>query len=129
MWRGEMRQRVRVDAAGTVHAVLASWEVYDAQPSAARATMSTHPEATLHNFPRDMQWGQGLQLIEDLAQAADGAAPTPFVVTTGEWIVLVTRFSADGVTIQVRRPHRRAHQPSSVHATSQPWAHLKENAC
>ena len=62
--------------------------------------MSTHPDDTLHNFPRDMQWGQGLQLIEDLDGASATAAPKPFVVTEGEWLVLVTRFSADGVTVQ-----------------------------
>ena len=28
------------------------------------------------------------------------AAPKPFVVKEGEWLVLVTRFSADGVTVQ-----------------------------
>ena len=47
-----------------------------------------------------MQWGQGLQLIEDLDGACDGAAPRPFVVKAGEWLTLVTRFSADGVTCQ-----------------------------
>ena len=52
------------------------------------------------SFPRDMQWGQGLQLIEDLSQAAAGMAPAPFVVTEGEWLILVTRYSADGVTLQ-----------------------------
>jgi protein arginine N-methyltransferase 7 len=62
--------------------------------------MSTHPDATRDNFPRDMQWGQGLQLIEDLAGASAEAAPKPFNVTEGEWLVLVTRFSADGVTLQ-----------------------------
>jgi hypothetical protein len=43
---------------------------------------------------------QGLQLIEDLSQAAAGMAPAPFVVTEGEWLILVTRYSADGVTLQ-----------------------------
>jgi len=60
--------------------------------------MSTHPDATLNNFPRDMQWGQGLQLIEDMSQETD--APIPFKVTQGEWLILVTRFSIDGVTLQ-----------------------------
>jgi len=116
LWRGESRQRVQVMKSGTIHAILASWEVYDGQqqpcgPSGSGTNnpngspsedlvMSTHPDATLHNFPRDMQWGQGLQLIEDLSKATADAAPTPFVVTEGEWLVLVTRFSADGVTVQ-----------------------------
>ena len=140
LWRGEMRQRVQATKSGKVHAILASWEVYDSSPLAGAAaldacaasgagsssssssssggggggggslppapprppvaTMSTHPDATLDNFPRDMQWGQGLQLIEDLSQAAAGMAPAPFVVTEGEWLILVTRYSADGVTLQ-----------------------------
>ena len=120
IWRGELRQRLQATSAGTVHAILASWEVYDgkqvpvglvpaasteaaaaaANKAASELVMSTHPDDTLHNFPRDMQWGQGLQLIEDLAAATDGAAPVPFVVSAGEWLVLVTRYSSDGVTLQ-----------------------------
>ena len=59
-----------------------------------------------------MQWGQALQLIEDMSQ--EGAAPVPFVVVEGEWLTLVTRFSVDGVTMQapvleaVRGAMRRA---------------------
>ena len=113
VWRAERRQRVQATQSGTVHAILASWEVYDGNVSGgagaaagqggggeAPLVMSTHPSDTLHNFPRDMQWGQGLQLIEDLSGAQEGAAPKPFVVSAGEWLVLVTRFSADGVTCQ-----------------------------
>ena len=62
--------------------------------------MSTDPRVTVDNFARDMQWGQGLQLIEDLDGASVDAAPKPFVVKEGEWLVLVTRFSTDGVTCQ-----------------------------
>lgn len=32
--------------------------------------MTTHPEDTRNNFPRDMQWGQAIQLIEDHTQAS-----------------------------------------------------------
>jgi protein arginine N-methyltransferase 7 len=96
VWRGEMRQRFVATASGVVHAVLATWEVH-ADESAGLA-MSTHPDDTLNNFPRDMQWGQGVQLIEDLA--SDGAAPVPFVVQAGEELTLVTRYSRDGVTLQ-----------------------------
>ena len=114
-WRGERRQRIQASRSGTVHAILASWEVYDTtavtpggdgglggpQDGAGDdLVMSTHPDATLQNFPRDMQWGQGLQLIEDLDGAAVDAAPRPFKVTEGEWLILITRFSADGVTVQ-----------------------------
>ena len=97
-WRGEKRARFQATKTGTVHAVLASWEVYDAPAADGRAggqgdgragaqpaegqsaggsaqgsvhdvqsahsahrpgdtstpkfIMSTHPDATLHNFPR-----------------------------------------------------------------------------
>jgi protein arginine N-methyltransferase 7 len=94
VWKGERRQRLQCSQAGVVHAVLATWEVYDSSQTGDELTMSTHPDETLSNFPRDMQWGQGLQLIEDMA--TPGAAPVPFVVSKGEWLVLVTRFSVDG---------------------------------
>ena len=104
VWRGERRQQLRASKSGTVHAILASWEVYDEGVGSGGneegLVMSTHPTATLDNFPRDMQWGQGLQLIEDLEGASEDAAPKPFVVTEGEALVLVTRFSNDGVTVQ-----------------------------
>ena len=113
VWKNERRQRIQALASGTVHAVMASWEVYEGEGAAAGGggdaggaagasaplVMSTHPDQTLDNFPRDMQWGQGLQLIEDMSKATDGGPPTPFEVTEGEWLILVTRFSPDGVTI------------------------------
>ncbi len=99
MWRHESRQQLVATRTGTVHAVLASWEVYDGE--ADELVMSTHPDDTRDNFPRDMQWGQALQLIEDLACAGTrGQAPTPFRVTEGEALVLVTRYSVDGITMQ-----------------------------
>ena len=147
VWRGERRQRVVATGDGVVHAILASWEVYDGPnaqggqgggapngPSSGTAggqaagadasaplVMSTHPDATLDNFPRDMQWGQGLQLIEDLAQASADAAPTPFVVTKGEVLTLVTRCalslrrsrSAALVPPWSLRPHSPPHPPYS----------------
>ena len=96
VWGGESRTTLRATRAGTVHAVMASWEVYAGEADAL--CMATHPDATLGNFPRDMQWGQGLQLIEDTS--VDGAKPVPFVVQEGELLTLVTRYSVDGVTLQ-----------------------------
>ena len=48
-----------------------------------------------------VQWGQGLQLIED-NEKADGAGggPVPFRVEAGEVLDLVVRFSADSVCLQ-----------------------------
>ena len=126
VWRGERRQRFRATAAGTVHAILASWEVHDgpgaggggggaaAAASSPPLTMSTHPSDTLGNFPRDMQWGQGLQLIEDMEGASEGAAPKPFVVSEGEWLVLVTRFSSDGVTVQFQLEREAPSPPAEM---------------
>mmetsp|Transcript_34611 Transcript_34611/g.73910 ORF Transcript_34611/g.73910 Transcript_34611/m.73910 type:complete len:423 (-) Transcript_34611:61-1329(-) len=99
VWRGEKRTHLQVQKAGTIHAILASWEVYAIGDSTDKPlVMATHPDATLNNFPRDMQWGQGLQLIEDMA--CEGGSPVPFQVSAGEWLTLVTRFSIDGVTMQ-----------------------------
>ena len=52
IWRTERRVRFQVRESGTVHAIMASWEVYASDKA---LVMSTHPDATLHNFPRDMQ--------------------------------------------------------------------------
>tara|TARA_B100000795_G_scaffold29355_1_gene19411 strand:- start:294 stop:1235 length:942 start_codon:yes stop_codon:yes gene_type:complete len=97
IWRTERRVRFQVRESGTVHAIMASWEVYASDKA---LVMSTHPDATLHNFPRDMQWGQGLQLIEDMESQSQGDGPTPYIVSEGEWLWLVTRYSKDGVTMQ-----------------------------
>jgi len=86
--------QVPVKHDGIVHAVVASWEVWSHEHSIA-----THPEVTKDEpwgFARDMQWGQGLQLVEDFdgAQVADrNAAPAPFVVKEGEMLTLTVRFS------------------------------------
>merc|ERR1719352_1638781 len=88
--------RLQALSDGIVHAVVASWEVWAAD-KAHRIT--THPEDTKNEpwgFARDMQWGQGLQLVEDFdsAQSADRcAAPKPFMVKKGEALLLTVRFS------------------------------------
>eukprot|EP00747_Dinoflagellata_sp_TGD_P148818 gnl/TRDRNA2_/TRDRNA2_176956_c0_seq2.p1 gnl/TRDRNA2_/TRDRNA2_176956_c0~~gnl/TRDRNA2_/TRDRNA2_176956_c0_seq2.p1 ORF type:complete len:312 (+),score=34.36 gnl/TRDRNA2_/TRDRNA2_176956_c0_seq2:95-937(+) len=98
IWEPEMRVTLRAIAAGTVHAVLTSWEVY--ADDTDDLVMSTHPDASGNNFARDMQWGQGLQLIEDTASA--GVGPAPFVVAEGELLELTTRFSANGNNAQFK---------------------------
>eukprot|EP00811_Abedinium_folium_P030390 NODE_4865_length_1837_cov_6.991228.p1 GENE.NODE_4865_length_1837_cov_6.991228~~NODE_4865_length_1837_cov_6.991228.p1 ORF type:complete len:437 (-),score=131.20 NODE_4865_length_1837_cov_6.991228:243-1553(-) len=82
---------------GIIHAVVASWEVWSDKEKTLRIT--THPEDTKNEpwgFARDMQWGQGLQLIEDFeaATALDRhMPPAPFHVHAGEKLILTTRFS------------------------------------
>lgn len=95
----ESRQRVQATHTGIVHAALMTWEVYG--DKASEIVMSTDPEATRDNFARDMQWGQGLQLLEDADAASADGQPVPFKVTAGEWLDLVVRFSADSVVVQV----------------------------
>lgn len=74
----------------TVHALMFTWEAWtDAGRSFA---VSTHPNATRDNLPRDMAWGQALQLVEDTAalHGDPGAkGPAPFTVRAGEQIELV----------------------------------------
>ena len=95
MWEGEHVSRFQASKTGTIHAILTSWEVYAGDDDSL--CMATHPDVTLNNFPRDMQWGQGIQLIED--RGVEGDKPTPFRVLENEWLELVTRFSGDGVTL------------------------------
>mmetsp|Transcript_41537 Transcript_41537/g.115515 ORF Transcript_41537/g.115515 Transcript_41537/m.115515 type:complete len:425 (-) Transcript_41537:69-1343(-) len=83
--------------AGVVHAVVASWEVWSGSEHAHRIT--THPEDTKNapwGFARDMQWGQGMQLVEDFDAASKSdrtATPGPFTVKAGEPLLLTVRFS------------------------------------
>lgn len=82
---------------GIIHAVVASWEVWSDEAQTHKIT--THPEDTRDppwGFARDMQWGQGLQLVEDFDAACKSerhAAPAPFEVKAGEELVLAVRFS------------------------------------
>jgi protein arginine N-methyltransferase 7 len=102
------RVRVKCDKSGTVHAILLTWEAYSDLEHTH--TMSTEPAATKDNFPRDMQWGQALQLVEDFAQ--DGPQPMPFVVSEGEEIDVLVRFSSDGVLMQFELQHLPAARPA-----------------
>lgn len=82
---------------GVIHAVMASWEVFGDMEKTHR--MTTHPEDTKDEpwgFARDMQWGQGLQLVEDFGVAqksSRNSPPGPFKVKAGEPLLLTARFS------------------------------------
>lgn len=84
--------------AGVVHAVVASWEVWS-DPEQRRHKITTHPEDTRDEpwgFARDMQWGQGMQLVEEFdaaSRAERNATPAPFAVKAGEPLLLTVRFS------------------------------------
>lgn len=96
-WPLEKRHPFTATRSGTVHCVVASWDV-DANGA---ERMSTHPDATKANFARDMQWGQGIQMCEDFGDGAS-SMPRPLTVRKGEPLVLVARYSADGITMQFR---------------------------
>eukprot|EP01006_Ploeotia_vitrea_P009944 TRINITY_DN25150_c0_g1_i1.p1 TRINITY_DN25150_c0_g1~~TRINITY_DN25150_c0_g1_i1.p1 ORF type:complete len:422 (-),score=73.72 TRINITY_DN25150_c0_g1_i1:464-1729(-) len=107
----EKHFKIKAAKSGIVHAILLHWACYSDKEHTH--VMSTHPEATRDNFPRDMQWGQALQLIEDtrqplIQQTAAGEQvelPAPFVVTEGEELDITVRFSEDGVVVQFELAH------------------------
>ena len=120
-WKAEMEHLVTCSEAGTAHCVVLFWEATQGGPGtpswegADELMMSTDPRATRSNFARDMQWGQGIQLLEDLdAEALDAVRnpggistrpPTPLVVKAGEQLRAAVRLSSDSVVLQfgVRR--------------------------
>ena len=120
-WKAEMEHLVTCSEAGTAHCVVLFWEATQGGPGTApwegadELMMSTDPRATRSNFARDMQWGQGIQLLEDLdAEALDAVRnpggistrpPTPLVVKAGEQLRAAVRLSSDSVVLQfgVRR--------------------------
>ncbi len=120
-WKAEMEHLVTCSEAGTAHCVVLFWEASQGGPGTPSwegddtLMMSTDPRATRSNFARDMQWGQGIQLLEDLdAEALDAVRnpggistrpPTPLVVKAGEQLRAAVRLSSDSVVLQfgVRR--------------------------
>jgi len=104
----EKRFRTRVKKSGTIHAAVFSWEVRSGDHS-----MATHAEATKDNFARDMQWGQGVQMLDDyvasekltINQKSDGdgggtAPVVPLDVQEGEEVEVIVLVDNDGVLMQ-----------------------------
>lgn len=60
--------------------------------------MSTNPKDTVDNFPRDMQWGQALQLIDT---NRDPAMPCALHMEKGETYNFRCHFSEDCVVVQL----------------------------
>lgn len=92
----EARFPIEAHESGVIHAAMCYWEVYSDRERST--VMSTDPDATRDNFPRDMQWGQALQLIEDAT--ADGTTPAPLRVEKGDKLELVARLSHDSAVMQ-----------------------------
>eukprot|EP01062_Namystynia_karyoxenos_P021449 TRINITY_DN18161_c0_g1_i1.p1 TRINITY_DN18161_c0_g1~~TRINITY_DN18161_c0_g1_i1.p1 ORF type:complete len:403 (+),score=133.46 TRINITY_DN18161_c0_g1_i1:77-1285(+) len=75
----------------TIHAILFTWDAWTDKER--KHVVSTHPNATRDNMPRDMAWGQALQLVEDRQGLLDQqeAGPVPLRVKKGDQLQLVMR--------------------------------------
>mmetsp|Transcript_12724 Transcript_12724/g.17771 ORF Transcript_12724/g.17771 Transcript_12724/m.17771 type:complete len:509 (-) Transcript_12724:129-1655(-) len=92
------RIRTRALKDGIIHAAVFSWEVYSGLDK--KHKMSTHYEDTVENFQRDMQWGQGIQLLEDPGLEDTKDAPCPLRVKKGEELVIEVRIAQEGAIMQ-----------------------------
>lgn len=114
--KGETTRSITCNKGGTAHCVVLFWEATQGGPGTPawegedQLVMSTDPRETRQNFARDMQWGQGIQLLEDLdAEALDAVRdpsclatrpPTPLIVKAGEELRAAVRLSSDSVVLQ-----------------------------
>jgi len=97
---------------GEINAAVLSWEVWGDEER--EIVMSTHPEITkepLWGFARDLQWGQGIQLLEDrnISTLNGYKEPVPMIVTEGEKIKLTMHLSPNRRLMQItveRYEHR-----------------------
>jgi type III protein arginine methyltransferase len=85
---------VAATESGTAHAWLFYWVATDGEE-----VMSTDPADTIHNFSRDMQWGQALQLID---KGCDARMPTPLVMEAGTTYNFNCTLSSDRVVMSLR---------------------------
>lgn len=79
---------------GVAHAWLFYWAAIDGS-----LVMSTSPEDTANNFARDMQWGQGLQLIDG---EGNSKMATPLPMTQGCAYNFHCTLSEDRVGLSMR---------------------------
>lgn len=94
-------------ADGTAHAWLYYWVATD-----GAQIMSTNPADTRDNFPRDMQWGQAVQLIDE---GSNAQMPTVLVMEKGKPYTFRCSMSSDRVILHLQyiRPINRANNESS----------------
>jgi protein arginine N-methyltransferase 7 len=95
----ERELHVKAIEDGVAHAMLLYWEARDGDE-----VMSTAPWDTLDNFPRDMQWGQALQLID----GGHHSIPSDLHVRRGEEYRFVCCTSDDHVILQFNYEPRDA---------------------
>jgi protein arginine N-methyltransferase 7 len=86
--------KITATKSGTAHAMLLFWKATDGKD----LVMSTDPRDTQDNFPRDMQWGQALQLLDDAG--VDGPLPVPVVLEEGNEYRVGCCTSDDHVLLQ-----------------------------
>ena len=89
---------------GEVHAIVLYWEVYD-YIKGSKLSLSTHPHETKDNFPRDMQWGQALQLIEvreekGVLKKKKSTTRPFFCVQQGKSVNLEIKTTSDSAVLQ-----------------------------
>ena len=62
--------------------------------------LSTDPRDTVGNLARDMQWGQGVQLLEKRRGEGEGEEVCGLRVREGDEVTLRTRVTEDRVGMQ-----------------------------
>merc|ERR1712039_886314 len=96
--------KINATVDGVIHAAVGSWAAWG--DSNRTSSISTHYEDTKDHqwgFARDLQWGQTIQLIEDVnaAKIADhNSPPEPFTVKAGEPLLLTVLTSKDRHKLQ-----------------------------
>lgn len=93
----EREFRVKAIEDGTAHAILYYWTAFESADG--NEIMSTAPWDTIDNFPRDMQWGQALQLVD--AGKEGESEPTALVVKRDEEYSFMCCTSEDHVIVQL----------------------------
>lgn len=105
---------------GTAHAWLYYWISTDGEE-----TMSTAPEDTIANFPRDMQWGQALQLID---AGRNPKMPTSLVLEKGQTYPFHCTLSSDRVVMSLQyRRVKATKQANDVAQLSEATAALEQS--
>ncbi|EPY37327.1 protein arginine N-methyltransferase 7 [Angomonas deanei] len=100
-YRKKLPLHVTATESGTAHAWMYYWVASHPKTTAEgdRFVMSTDPEDTLKNFPRDMQWGQALQLVDS---NADPKIPSPLAVEKGKSYDFNCSLSYDRVIMHIQ---------------------------
>lgn len=121
-FKKEFMEAVTATKSGTAHAWLFYWIAHDGDQ-----VMSTSPEDTRDNFPRDMQWGQALQLIDE---GSNPAMPTTLKMEAGNTYTFKCSLSDDRVILHLEymRPLATRSRPTSAEGQAAKEANEEEKA-